>query len=402
MSLSSIRDHAVHAFVDAMLEMLRREEFSSPDVSGSESYAFARDKCFAVLSLLAELLKSCPPELASESGLATLYSNLQAPSNELTSFLNDHNANHIVTAATLVDQQVTTYFWAVPFRGELADRHAIGAVLTRYSEAALQAHQQLQVRHAEIDARYQAMQQRALDLETKLDDLVSMAAKERADAAAAVSKLNQSFTEREGERQVKFDAALGELRDVLAATNETAKSQAAEVLVKLAEHRDNAARIVQVVGNIGATGNYQRIADAEMRQADGWRFATVAFFSLGILLAGATFYKFWGLPLTTETGLGVLVRLLYAFAITAPAWYTARESARHRTNADRARQTELELASIGPFIELLPEEKKVLIREQLTPLYFGRAVDQHTVEHPLDPAKLKDLLVDLAKAIKTA
>ena len=100
--------------------------------------------------------------------------------------------------------------------------------------------------------------------------------------------------------------------------------------------------------------------------------------------------------------MAVLVRLLYAIAITAPAWYTARESARHRTTADRARQTELELASIGPFIELMPEEKKVLIRENLTPLYFGRVVDQHTVDHPLDPAKLKDLAAEIAKAMKGA
>jgi len=402
MSLSTIRDHAVHAFVDAMLELLRREEFSDPEVSANGNYAFARDKCIAVLSLLAELLKSCPPELASETGLATLHSHLQAPNNELTSFLSNRNGNHIVTAATLVDQQVTTYFWALPYRGEAADREAIGAILSKYAESALQAQQQVQARHAEVEARYQALQQRSADLEAKLEDLLANTAKERADAAAAVAKLNQSFAEREVERQAKFDSVLSELRELLTGTNDAAKAQAAEIIAKLTEHRENAARIVQVVGNIGATGNYQRIADAEMKQANGWRLATVAFFCLGIVLAGATFYKFWGQPLNTETGLGVLIRLLYAFAITAPAWYTARESARHRTNADRARQTELELASIGPFIELMPEEKKIVIREQLTPLYFGRAVDQHTVEHPLDPTKLKELLVDLAKAIKSA
>lgn len=401
MSSSAFRDHPVHAFVDTMLETLRREEFYAPDISANDTYAFARDKCIAVISLLAEMLKACPPELASASGMATLHSHLQAPNNELTTFLGDRNPNHLTNAAVLVDQQVTTYFWALPYRGEAADREAIGAILARYSEAANHAYQQLQVRHADMEGRYQELQQRAVEVEKRLEELVANATKERADAAATVAKLNQAFNESELERQGKFDTLLSELRQELTSTNDAAKLQAAGVLASLIDHRDNAARIVQVVGNIGATGNYQRIADAEMKQANTWRYATVAFFCLGILVAGATFYKFWGQPLTTETGLAVLVRLLYAFAITAPAWYTARESARHRTNADRARQTELELASIGPFIELMPEDKKIMIREQLTPLYFGRVVDQHTVEHPLDAAKLKDLIVDLAKAFKT-
>jgi len=82
----------------------------------------------------------------------------------------------------------------------------------------------------------------------------------------------------------------------------------------------------------------------------------------------------------------IAVRLLYALAIAAPAFYTARESARHRTNADRARQTELELASLGPFIELMKEQDKEEIRKSLIPTYFGRPVDAHEIKTVLDGA----------------
>ena len=403
MSSNAYRTHPIHAFVESMSETLKREEFSIPEVSTNESYAFARDKCIAVVSLLAELLRSSPPELASLTGLGTLQAHLQAPSNELTAFLGDRNPTHIVTAASLFDQQVLTYFWALPYRGDGPGRDALATILDKFTSSAQEAIQQLQGRHEVVDAQYQALQKRSVELGTRLDEMVAEAARERAESAATVAKLNQTFTERESERQAKFETTLGEMVALLTATNDSAKEQAAKVLVALEDHRNNAARIVQVVGDIGATGNYKRIADAEAKQANGWRIATIGFFSLGIAVAAATFYKFWGQALTTETGLAVLVRLLYALAITAPAWYTARESARHRTNADRARQTELELASIGPFIELMPEEKKIAIREQLTPLYFGRIVDQHTVQHPLDLGKLKDLkefVVDLAKAVK--
>ncbi|MPN21422.1 hypothetical protein SDC9_168801 [bioreactor metagenome] len=127
---------------------------------------------------------------------------------------------------------------------------------------------------------------------------------------------------------------------------------------------------------------------------------TIGIFGCGIAVAAATFIKFWDQPVSPENIWSVAVRLLYAIAITAPAWYTARESARHRTNADRARQTELELASIGPFIELMPEEKKIEIKEALTKSYFGRPIDSHDIQTPLDALQIKDLVIELAKVLK--
>jgi hypothetical protein len=72
---------------------------------------------------------------------------------------------------------------------------------------------------------------------------------------------------------------------------------------------------------------------------------------------------------------------------------------RHRTNSDRARQTELELASVGPFIELLPEEKKIQIREELTKQYFGKSVEPHTINSPMDSLPVKEV-VELLKLFK--
>ena len=45
-------------------------------------------------------------------------------------------------------------------------------------------------------------------------------------------------------------------------------------------------------------------------------------------------------------------------------------------------------------------QEKVKIREQLTPSYFGKAVEAHTADNPLDAAAVKDLAIELAKALK--
>lgn len=240
----------------------------------------------------------------------------------------------------------------------------------------------------------------AAELKASLDAMTESAARERAEASAAVAKLEQTFTAQESKRTSAFDATINKIKADYSTLEEITKTESASLIRGLEEQKNNAAKIVQVVGNIGVTGNYQRIANSEATQANFWRWATVFFFAGGVTLAAATFYRFWGEPITTESIWAIAVRLLYAIAITAPAWYTARESARHRTNSDKARQTELELASLGPFIELLPEEKQIAIREEMTKHYFGREVEAHTAKPPLDAATMKELVIELTKAFK--
>ncbi|MCY1239497.1 hypothetical protein D9M72_522920 [compost metagenome] len=222
----------------------------------------------------------------------------------------------------------------------------------------------------------------------------------RADAAATVAQLDVQFAENEKVRIEATNTSIAKLTEDFSEFNNNTRAEARELISKLDAHKEEARKLVQIVGNDTVTGSYQRIAVSEGETADTLRLATLAFFGLGLAVAGATFYKFWDQPFNAENGWAVVVRLLYAIAITTPAWYTARESARHRTNSDRARQTELDLAAIGPFIELLPEEKKVEIRERMTGLYFGKSVEPHSANSPFDATAVKDMAVELVRLLK--
>jgi hypothetical protein len=94
----------------------------------------------------------------------------------------------------------------------------------------------------------------------------------------------------------------------------------------------------------------------------------------------------------TDVYIDLLVRLLTAVAITSPAWYFAKESARHRTNANQAKQRETELTSLGPFIELLPEDRKNEIRVALTSRYFGGDREAHQVDSGYSGADVAGVL----------
>ena len=49
MSASAYKDHPIRAILTRILEMQGAQEFSDPAVSDNESYAFARDKVFAII-----------------------------------------------------------------------------------------------------------------------------------------------------------------------------------------------------------------------------------------------------------------------------------------------------------------------------------------------------------------
>lgn len=422
MTYAIYRDHPIRAQLAQILDMQGREEFTDPSVAESEPIAFARDKVFGLSRLIASLLDMVPATLASSAALSNMQVQLQQPFSELSNFLSNRNPGHIANAAAQFDQNVMPLLWGLPQQINSLGEESLSAIVARQAQASIEAVQQLNAQRAELESRFAAVRAQADSLTSQLQFQSDAAARERAEAAATVANLQKEFADREIERGKNFEtAAERQRRENKVAIDKLGSDvkklfddhkgifdslvadlgrQTSSLVEQIETKRQEAARIVQVVGNIGVTGNYQQIANAEAKDANFWRWATVLFFGSGISLAGMTFYKFWHEPLSTESLLSVAIRLLYAVAITAPAWYTARESARHRSNSDRARQTELELASIGPFIELMPEEKKVEIREALTKSYFGRQVEPHMVNSPVDVGGIKDLVIETIKAVR--
>ncbi len=400
MTFSAYKDHPIRALVSQLLAFQGREEFADPVVADNETAAFARDKVFAIARLVAGLLEQTPATLASTGALSNLQTNLQAPVNELNAYVSNRNVVHITNAAAQCEQNVLPFLWGLPQQIPALTEPSFSALVNMQATASLQTVQTLVKQRDALATSLTDAKVHAEALSARLDTLQDAAVRDRAEAAAAVANLQKEFAEKEIERTAAFDAAIHGYKLDYEALRGGFSSQALLSLQDLDGQRIQASRIVQVVGNIGVTGNYQQIANSQASQANFWRWVTVAIFGAGISVAVATFIKFWDQPFSPENTWSVVIRLLYAIAITAPAWYTARESARHRTNSDRARQTELELASIGPFIELMPEDKKVEIRESLTKSYFGRPVESHEVQSPIDIGNIKDLVVELVKAVK--
>jgi hypothetical protein len=393
-------EHPLWNTLTELLQLQTDTSLTEPVVASNDQLALARDKVFALAQVIRSLMQTTPITLVSSHALNQINNYVQGPLRELRAYVVNKNPGHINNAVSQFEQNVLPFLWGFAPILRMTGSNELPQILEGLSQSASETLRQLVQERDKLAARVQETGATAADLKARLEAMADFAARERAEASAAVAKLEQVFVAKETERAAVFDAALNKIKSDYSTLEQTTKTEATSLIGGLEEQKNSAAKIVQVVGNIGVTGNYQRIANSEAAQANFWRWATVLFFVGGVTLACATFYRFWGEPITAESIWAIAVRLLYAIVITTPTWYTASESARHRTNSDRARQTELELASLGPFIELLPPEKKISIREEMTKLYFGREVDAHTAKAPLEAKTLKEFAIELVKAIK--
>lgn len=399
MNESQYREHALHSTVDQILSLENLPALHDSAVVKNAEYSFSLDKCLAVTRLVKAFFAATPAELGSVHGLDQINTHLSRVGAELTAYASDGNGAHLINAANYADQGVVPNLWAfAPHFHELKPTTATEIIRTR--QHASETIKQLTDAKDKLVAEVQALSSEVASQNSTLGSLAAAVTQQKAEAAAAVAQVQLAYAESETKRVGAFDTKMTEFSTAFDAQDEGLRTKAETVLLALENSRTEAANLVQIVGNIAITGNYQKIAETETARADIWRRITVGIFIVAIAIATATFVRFWSEPITAEVALSIVVRLMYALAITAPAFYTARESARHRTNADRARQTELELAALGPFLEKLPEAKQIEIREALTKSYFGNQISPHIVESPTSAKDIKDGFVDIVNAVK--
>ena len=398
MSESEIKGHPIWAQINQLQQWEQAPNFAEPSIFSNEQFRFARDKIFASTKWMRTLLESTPSVLVSLHGLNQIHGNFQHCVNEVANFVANNNAGHLINAANHIDSSVMPNLWAFLPRNIESSPQVANQIIDQLRESSAKTIELLNAQKSSLQAE---IEQLRIDLSTErssANQLNEALISQKNEALAVNARMQQEFAEAETKRNATFNEKINEINSTAEQARSNLSTAAKSSLDALAKNEQDARKIVQVVGNIGTTANFQKIAEDEAKQANFWRWVTFGLFALGITVAIKTFIKFLDAEPTPEHAWSAAIRLLYAIAVTTPAWYAAKESARHRTNSDTAKRTELELASLGPFIELMPEDKKVSIREALVQKYFGNSVKPHEIE----PAgnDLKDFALEAIKAMK--
>ena len=379
----NFRNHPVHNELDRLADLI--------DKWGDES----DEKAVSVLARIRRAVAHTKSRieiadiaLTPLSALNTIGSHASNVKGQLTTFQSNRNVAHLDKAHNQLDGILGANSLLVVPLGDDAEANLL-AVAERLREEGEEAVRDAAERLGEITERLDKFTDSITITESKLSELTGEIQNQKERVDSVVSDFQKTSQEREDARTNQFNEALkgynqqistvqrdfesrgsnieATLREKTETHEKAFTEEGSRILGDLEKSRKQASDLVHVVGNIGVTGNYQQTADEDKTAADRFRVGAVACF---LLMAGIIVWT--AFDIDTIGWQSVLYRLGAALIFVFPGAYMALESSKHREAANRNRRIELELASLGPFIETLSDDQKAALRQKLTERYFGQ------------------------------
>ena len=245
---------------------------------------------------------------------------------------------------------------------------------------------------AELSSQIEAFKTQFEAQKTRVDDLVTTQQQafqagqtERVTAFAQETELRKTTHEQlTTERAATFDlwtkSADEKLGTLLKATQEAADSNLAE----MAKHQARAKEILGIVAAAGVSGHYKNTAEREWEYANFYRKVALGFF---IAMVGLVFYVVISVKAADFRWEMGLFRVGVGLALLLPAYYCARESAKHREAEKRNRRLHIELATLEPYLEKLNDEPTMreILKVKANSYFMGQL--------PIEPDDDKDATI---------
>lgn len=220
--------------------------------------------------------------------------------------------------------------------------------------------------------------------------------------AALVSDFTQKLNEHNNALNTLRESADKSYQETLATLKAQYEQAAAKILQRIEEHKLDVEKLVGVIGNLGVTSGYQKIANRAQRAMYLWQTLTV------LALAGLIYvaYVITFAPAASETIFfqGLSTRIFLSVTVGIFAAYAAKQASNNLDIERRNRKLALELEALGPFIAPLPAEMQNKFRADLGERSFGMPDGDGKAATAKDPVtaidmlkELKELVVEIAK-----
>lgn len=330
-----------------------------------------------VLSYVNQRIKLTIPDLVQQNELDAINSEINSGIVQINNFSGNNNAGHLNNATNNFNAAINRVkLLPIPvsksdfnFSRKIADFEK--TVKTKYKSLEKEKDNfksdidrfknDLETKETEI--------QRLLNLiERKESEIQNLNSTFETNFNNIKSEHNQSFQNDKKTFRLEIDKEKESYRNEIEQLKNEVDTNASELVKNLKEKLNEAEKIVNVIGNVGVTGNYQIIANEHKENANFWRWVAISFMAV---FSGLLVWTLIDLSANNFDWTKSLIRLLAAAALSYPATYAAKESSKHRKLETLNRTAELELASVDTFIEMLDTTKKQAIKEKLVDKYFG-------------------------------
>lgn len=204
-----------------------------------------------------------------------------------------------------------------------------------------------------------------------------------------ITEFNKKLTDQDADftkQRIAFVAASeAELGRLVSEYEEKAQN----VLKDIEEKQKHVEKLVGVIGNLGVTSGYLRVANQARLALWLWQGATVASLVTLSILA----YKTLGILEGSHDAFsweGFAARALVLVSLGVIAAYSGTQADKLFGEERRNRKLALELEAIGPYLAPLPIEEQNKFRLQVGEQSFGRDLEAHA--HRKSPVSAIDIL----------
>lgn len=373
MTVENFKSHTLFEKLDQLGQRLNDEEVSEKiDLENMSFYQSA-------YKYISDRIKLTIPLLVQEAEMNALSSELDQGLQQINSFIGNNNIGHLTNATNNINSSLTRIRnFPLPYA---KNDFNFSKAIADFQDSVSKKYELVEAENNELTNSIETFK---LDLENKESEIERLF-KLLEEKETEISNLNSNFQVEfdniktknnevfEGDRS-KFrseietdkEAFRTEIQDI----KEGIDTDTSKLIDDLNDKLSEAKKIVSIIGNVGITGNYKIIANEHKSAANFWRWIAIGFMTLlsGLLV--------WTIIDLAEQGFDwtkSLIRILGAAALSYPATYAAKESSKHRKLETINRTSELELASINPFIESLDDTKKQEIKVKLVEKYFGNS-----------------------------
>ncbi|WP_319408817.1 hypothetical protein [uncultured Desulfosarcina sp.] len=401
--------HPVHKTIKDLKNEIE-ESIPNIDEKLSQEFAF---RVLKIISLAEVTLKNADIDYVQLGVLNTINKACLNIANDFKAYFADNDQNHLETAANTRGENILSNLsqvYRIPETEKAKElEDSFNGLLESISKVVLNSNSKAKV----FEEKFKSIVDELHKLKITINEQIEVINKQKSRLDKAISQYQTQFLEEEGRRRETFDkkihtfdtehlefqkkfqkeidgfknnslseisTILGKLHEDTKAVKEkyisefseiieTAKKDTLEVNDYLNKRKDDAKRLLNIIANIGVTGNYNKIADDEKKTANILRWISVGFMGIGIILIIYFVYNFSKSPFDWRI---LISKIGVTITLFIPAFYMARESNRHRQREIHNRKMELELASIGPYLELLPKEKQDELKAKLSEKFFGQ------------------------------
>jgi hypothetical protein len=202
----------------------------------------------------------------------------------------------------------------------------------------------------------------------------------RTAAKELLDKLEEEFSESAEEREEAAKGLVTRTSEGFATLTKALTQTSEELLKELESDRAQSRKILGLTAEAGLIGGYQREANTKKLEARVWRLVAFGVFAgMGVVA--------WQVLVPVATGDKILnwealISRTLLFAILGlTAAYAANEGSRASRTEEKNRRQELQLASVGPFIEELNDQerhaiKKAFVERMYVPDDSPQALDE--------------------------